>query len=106
MSSGEAQLLTLVRVFLKNPKLVILDEASSRLDPVTERLVDRAFGKLMEGRTCIIIAHRLQTVQKADDILILEQGSVLEYGTRENLINDSHSKFNELLKYGMEEVLV
>jgi ABC-type multidrug transport system fused ATPase/permease subunit len=106
MSSGEAQLLTLVRVFLKNPQLVILDEASSRLDPVTEKLVDSAFVKLMEGRSCIIIAHRLGTVQKADDILIMEQGSILEYGEREKLIKDKQSKFNELLSYGIEEVLV
>ncbi len=106
MSSGEAQLLTLVRVFIRNPKLVILDEASSRLDPVTEKLVDRAFGKLVEGRSCIIIAHRLGTVQKADDILILEHGSILEYGSREKLLEDPTSKFNELLTCGIEEVLV
>ncbi|MDF2538092.1 MAG: transporter ATP-binding protein [Herbinix sp.] len=106
MSSGEAQLLTLVRVFLKNPKLVILDEASSRLDPVTEKLVDRAFEKLLLGRSCIIIAHRLGTVQKADNIMILEQGRVLEYGVREKLLEDSQSKLSELMKYGIEEVLV
>jgi ABC-type multidrug transport system fused ATPase/permease subunit len=105
MSSGEAQLLTLVRVFMKNPKLVILDEASSRLDPVTEKLVDKAFSKLMEGRSCIIIAHRLGTVQKADDILILDHGTVLEYGSREKLLEDDNSKFKELLRYGIEEVL-
>jgi ABC-type multidrug transport system fused ATPase/permease subunit len=106
MSSGEAQLLTLVRVFMKNPQLVILDEASSRLDPVTEKLVDSAFAKLMEGRSCIIIAHRLGTVQKADDILIMDQGTILEYGAREKLMDNKHSRFSELLSYGIEEVLV
>jgi ABC-type multidrug transport system fused ATPase/permease subunit len=106
MSSGEAQLLTLVRVFIRNPKLVILDEASARLDPVTEKLVDRAFAKLMEGRTCIIIAHRLGTIQKADDILIMEHGSIIEYGDRHKLLEKEDSKFNRLLKYGIEEVLV
>lgn len=106
MSSGEAQLLTLVRVFMKDPKLVILDEASSRLDPVTEKLVDRAFNKLMENRSCIIIAHKLGTVQKADEILILEHGTVLEYGERVKLLEDDNSKFKELLQYGIEEVLV
>jgi ABC-type multidrug transport system fused ATPase/permease subunit len=106
MSSGEAQLLTLVRLFLKNPRLLILDEASARLDPITERLVDQALSKLMEGRACIIIAHRLKTVERADDILILEGGSILEYGKREALLQDKVSKLNELLHYGMEEVLV
>ncbi|WMJ85561.1 ABC transporter ATP-binding protein [Anaerocolumna sp. MB42-C2] len=106
MSSGEAQLLTLVRIFLKNPKLVILDEASARLDPITEKLVDKALSKLMEGRACIIIAHRLGTVERADDILILDGGSILEYGTRELLLQKKNSKLNELLRYGIEEVLV
>lgn len=106
MSSGEAQLLTLVRLFLKNPRLLILDEASARLDPITERLVDQALSKLMEGRACIIIAHRLKTVERADDILILAGGSILEYGKREVLLQDKASKLNELLHYGMEEVLV
>lgn len=106
MSSGEAQLLTLVRLFLKNPKLVILDEASARLDPITERLVDQALNKLMEGRACIIIAHRLKTVEQADDILILERGAMLEYGKREHLLQKEDSKLNELLRYGIEEVLV
>jgi ABC-type multidrug transport system fused ATPase/permease subunit len=106
MSSGEAQLLTLVRLFLKNPKLVILDEASARLDPITERLADQALKKLMEGRACIIIAHRLKTVEQADDILILESGTILEYGKREHLLQKEDSKLNELLRYGIEEVLV
>jgi ATP-binding cassette, subfamily B, bacterial len=105
MSSGEAQLLTLVRIFLKNPKLVILDEASARLDPITEKLVDNALQRLMVGRACIIIAHRLGTVGKADDILILENGVVLEYGKREDLAENHTSRFHELLNYGMEEVL-
>jgi ABC-type multidrug transport system fused ATPase/permease subunit len=106
MSSGEAQLLTLVRVFLKNPKLIILDEASSRLDPYTEQLVDKALNKLLIGRSCIIIAHRLGTITRADDILILDNGSILEYGSREALLNKKESKLNQLLNYGISEVLV
>lgn len=106
LSAGEAQLLAFVRVFLKNPDLVILDEASSRLDPVTEQLVEKAIGKLLANRTCIIIAHRLGTVQRADEILILDNGSVLEYGVREALAEDPDSRFHKLLKVGMEEVLV
>lgn len=103
MSAGEAQLLALARVFLRNPGLIILDEASSRLDPVTEEMVDKALNKLIDGRSCIIIAHRLSTIKKADEILILDKGSVIEYGKRADLINDEGSRFNELLKFGAEE---
>jgi ATP-binding cassette subfamily B protein len=106
LSSGEAQLLAFVRVFLKNPKLVILDEATSKLDPITEGLIDRALNKLLENRTCIIIAHRLGTVGRADNILILEEGTVVEYGNRRKLCKDKNSKFYNLLQKGMEEVLV
>jgi ATP-binding cassette, subfamily B, bacterial len=105
LSAGEAQLLAFTRVFLKNPSLIIMDEASSRLDPATEGLMEKALNKLLEGRTCIIIAHRLHTVQRADQILILEQGSVKEYGSWEELLLDSSSHFNRLLKSGLEEVL-
>jgi len=104
LSAGEAQLLAFVRVFLKNPGLVILDEASSKLDPITEQLIERALNKLLENRTCIIIAHRLWTVQRADDILILENGNVIEYGNREKLLRDKESKFLNLLQKGMEDV--
>lgn len=74
LSAGEAQLLAFTRVFLHAPDLVILDEASSRLDPATERLIERAVEKLLHNRTAIIIAHRLATVQRADQLLLLEDG--------------------------------
>ena len=106
LSAGEAQVLAFTRVFLRDPSLVILDEASSRLDPATERLIERAVGQLLSGRTGIIIAHRLATVLRADDILILEGGQVREYGPREALRNDPGSRFAELLRTGLEEVLV
>jgi len=106
LSAGEAQVLAFTRVFLRNPGLVILDEASSRLDPATERLIERAVDRLLAERTGIIIAHRLATVMRADDILILEGGRIREYGQREALRNDPGSRFAELLRTGMEEVLV
>lgn len=106
LSAGEAQLLAFTRVFLKDPGLVILDEASSRLDPVTERLVERAVTGLLKGRTGIIIAHRLSTVDHVDKILILEKGAILEYDRRAALIADPHSRFTHLLQTGVEEVLV
>ncbi len=106
LSAGEAQVLAFTRVFLRNPGLVILDEASSRLDPATERLIERAVDRLLAERTGIIIAHRLATVMRADDILILEGGRIREYGEREALRNNPGSRFAELLRTGMEEVLV
>jgi len=105
LSAGEAQLLAFTRVFLKNPGLVILDEASSRLDPATEVKLERAIDKLLKGRTAIIIAHKLDTIQRADDILILERGNVLEYGNRKELVSNPNSRFVQLLQTGMEEVL-
>ncbi|HEU0295618.1 MAG TPA: ABC transporter ATP-binding protein [Anaerolineales bacterium] len=105
LSAGEAQLLAFTRVFLKNPGLVILDEASSRLDPATEQKLEHAIGKLLKGRTAIIIAHRLDTLHRADDILILEKGSINEYGSRKKLASDPNSRFYQLLQTGMEEVL-
>jgi ATP-binding cassette, subfamily B, bacterial len=105
LSAGEAQLLAFTRVFLRDPGLVILDEASSRLDPATERLLERAIDRLLAGRTGIIIAHRLRTVQRADEILILDGGRVAEHGPRARLAADPTSRFAQLLAVGMEEVL-
>jgi ATP-binding cassette subfamily B protein len=106
LSAGEAQLLALARVLLRNPDLIILDEASSRLDPATERRIDRVLGKLLHAprRSAIVIAHRLSTVQRADEIMILEGGQVIEQGERGWLANDPTSRFFELLQTGLEEV--
>jgi ATP-binding cassette subfamily B protein len=97
LSAGEAQLLAFARVFLRDPGLVILDEASSRLDPETERLVERATDRLLEGRTAIVIAHRLGTVERADRILVMEEGRVVEEGPRAALAADPSSRFAALL---------
>lgn len=105
LSAGQAQLLAFTRVLLKDPGLVILDEASSRLDPATERLLEQAIDRLFQNRTGIIIAHRLTTVQRVDDILILERGHVVEYGARAALAANPHSRFAHLLKTGLEEAL-
>jgi ABC-type multidrug transport system fused ATPase/permease subunit len=112
MSAGEAQLLAFTRLLLKDPGLVILDEAASRLDPITEQRLERAITRLLQAggdgggrRTGIVIAHRLRTVQRADDILILEGGRVVEYGPRERLASDPGSRFYSLLQTGLEEAL-
>ena len=102
LSAGEAQLLAFTRVFLANPGLVILDEASSRLDPATEHLIERAVDKLLAGRTAIVITHRLSTIARADDILILEGGRLLEYGPREAHAADPASHLYHLLQTGLE----
>lgn len=106
LSAGEAQLLAFTRIFLKDPGLVILDEASSRLDPATETLLEHAIDRLFRQRTGMIIAHRLRTVQRADDILILDKGRVIEYGPRLLLANNPSSHFHHLLRTGLEEALV
>lgn len=106
LSAGEAQLLAFARVFLKDPGLVILDEASSRLDQMTEAHLEKAIERLFAGRTGVVIAHRLKTVQRADDILILEEGRIVEFGRRVDLANDTGSRFARLLRYGLEEVIV
>ncbi|MBX3015529.1 MAG: ABC transporter ATP-binding protein [Caldilineaceae bacterium] len=105
LSAGEAQLLAFTRVFLKNPGLIIMDEASSRLDPVTESLIERAIDRLLHNRTAIIVAHRLATVQRADQILILSDGQIVEYGDRLALLAQPDSRFSQLLRTGMAEVL-
>jgi ATP-binding cassette subfamily B protein len=101
LSAGEAQLLAFARVFLKDPGLVILDEPSSRLDPATEALLERAVSRLLTGRTAIIIAHRLGTVARADEIMVMGQGRILEHGPRERLARDSRSHFYKLLQSGL-----
>ena len=93
------------RVFLRDPDLVILDEASSRLDPATESMVERAVDSLLEGRTAIVIAHRLATLERVDDILIIDDGRVVEQGPREALAAAETSRYSGLLRTGMEEVL-
>lgn len=104
LSAGEAQLLAFARVFLTQPGLIILDEASSRLDPATEKLIEQAISKLFVGRTAVVIAHRLATLQRADDILVIEHGRILEHGTREDLLRDPASHFAQLVRTGLEEV--
>jgi ABC-type multidrug transport system fused ATPase/permease subunit len=106
LSAGQGQLIALGRAFLADPGLVILDEASSRLDPATEGLLEIAVDRLLENRTAIIIAHRLSTVERADQILILDDGRIAEFGPRRDLVADPDSRLSRLLQAGLEEVLV
>ncbi|MGE9296323.1 MAG: ABC transporter ATP-binding protein [Puniceicoccales bacterium] len=86
LSQGEKQRLTIARVLLKNPPMVILDEATASVDTITERKIQEALENLMNERTVLVIAHRLSTIRKADNIVVLEQGSILEQGTHDELL--------------------
>jgi ATP-binding cassette subfamily B protein len=105
LSAGEAQLLAFARVFLKDPGLVILDEASARLDPATEQRIERAIDRLLAGRTAVVIAHRLATIRRADKIVLLGNGRVLEQGARTALAGDPGSRFAALQRSGLAEAL-
>jgi ATP-binding cassette subfamily B protein len=102
VSAGEAQLVAFARVFLRNPGLVVLDEATSRLDRASEARIEQAIDRLLVGRTAILIAHRLGTLDRADQILVLEQGRIVEHGPRRTLVDDSGSRFSGLLAAASE----
>jgi len=105
LSAGEGQLLALARAFLRNPSIVVLDEASAKLDPITENLVGRALKRLLDGRTGVIIAHRLATLEQVDHLLLLDGGRILEFGKRTEIEKDPHSHYARLKLVGLEEVL-
>ena len=86
LSQGQRQLLTIARIFVNLPKILILDEATSSIDTRTELLIQEAFAKLMKGRTSFIIAHRLSTIENADLILVMNNGDIVEHGTHHQLM--------------------
>lgn len=105
ISQGQKQLLTIARAFLKNPKLLILDEATSSVDTRTELLIQKAMEKLMEGRTSFIIAHRLSTIRDADLILVMKDGDIIEQGNHEKLLKEGGfyaSLYNSQFNNGSE----
>ena len=102
LSAGESQLLALARVWLTDPDLVVLDEATARVDPETEARLDAAVRELMRGRTTIVIAHRLSTLREVDDIVVFDDGRVTEFGPRDVLAADPASRFHRLLAVGLE----
>ena len=105
LSAGEQQLLAFARVFLQDPGVVILDEPSSRLDPVTEMLLATATERLYAGRTVVIIAHRLETVRTADEIMVVDAGRIVEHGPRQTLATDPSTRYSALLAAGRGDIL-
>ena len=102
LSGGQKQRISIARAVLKNPPIMILDEATSALDTESERLVQDALDHMMENRTSIVIAHRLSTIQKADHIVVMERGNIVEQGTHDELItnNNVYKKLVELQNFG------
>ena len=86
LSVGQRQLISFVRALVHDPKIIVLDEATSSVDTETEELIQNAIEKLMKGRTAIVIAHRLSTIQKANQIIVLDKGQIKEKGTHDELL--------------------
>ena len=102
ISQGQKQLLTIARAILSDPKILILDEATSSVDTRTEVLIQQAMENLMDGRTSFIIAHRLSTIKNADVILVMKDGDIVEQGTHEELLK-SKGFYSELYNSQFEE---
>jgi ATP-binding cassette, subfamily B, multidrug efflux pump len=97
ISQGQKQLITIARALLAQPKILILDEATSNIDTITELKIQDALKRLMHGRTSFIIAHRLNTIQEADKIILLEHGEIVEHGSHQELLK-LKGKYYQLFK--------
>ncbi len=96
MSVGQRQLISFIRALVYNPQILILDEATSSVDTESENLIQHAIETLVKGRTSIVIAHRLSTVQNADKIMVLDKGEIKEIGTHEELLKMGDGYYRKL----------
>ena len=99
LSQGQRQLISFLRAYLKNPSILILDEATSAIDIYTEQKIQYALRRLCQNRTCIVIAHRLSTIREADKIVVIENGHVVEEGSHEQLIQQQSAYFQLYQSY-------
>ena len=104
LSVGQRQLLSFIRAMVYNPRILILDEATSSVDSETESMIQDAIGKMMSQRTSIVIAHRLSTIQKADTILVMDKGEIRESGRHEELL-DKQGVYAQLYKLQYKEAV-
>ena len=104
LSGGQKQRISIARAFLKNPKILILDEATSALDNTTEMLIQNALNKLCEGRTTIVVAHRLTTIKNADEILVISGGKIVEHGSHEELLSKDSGAYKVLYDNQFKEI--
>lgn len=98
LSGGQKQRVALARAILKNPSILLLDEATSALDSVSESLVQEALEKMMNGRTCIVVAHRLSTIQKSNSIAVIKEGKVVEEGSHSDLLSIRGGAYHALVQ--------
>ena len=106
LSEGEAQIISLIRASLRTPSIIILDEATAHLDPKTEKLITGAYKELFDKKTVVIIAHRLQTIQSVDKVMVLSYGEIKEFGNKSDLQDNPSSIYYNLLKTESRELLV
>ena len=96
LSSGQRQLIAFLRAYVSNPSILVLDEATSSVDGHSEKLIQRATERVTKGRTSIVIAHRLATVKKADKIIVMESGNIVEEGTHQELLQKEDGHYRKL----------
>jgi ATP-binding cassette subfamily B multidrug efflux pump len=105
LSVGQRQLISFIRAYVYNPKILVLDEATSSIDTESEMMIQNAINKLTQNRTSIIIAHRLATIQKADKIIVMEKGEIIEEGNHQELLK-FNGHYKRLFELQFKEELV
>ena len=106
LSSGQRQLISFLRAYVSKPRILILDEATSSIDSYSEQLIQEATDKITKGRTSIVIAHRLATIQNADMILVMDQGKIVEKGTHKELLEYTNGYYKNLyeVQFAVQQV--